>query len=446
MTSEHLKELTEFEAASIQVFEKPAPGSWTEAFGLDTGPVSFKDSHDPEFYELEKEAVFRRSWLNLGRMEQLPRPGSYFTRELEFLGVSILVVRGMDDQIRAFHNVCSHRGNKLVWDEYPNKESKGNCRQFACKYHGWRYGLDGEIAYVHNAREFFDLEAEELALPKIHCDVLAGFVWINLEETPRQTLREYLGPEVCKLESYPFDKMNQTYVWESEIESNWKLYADAFQEIYHIPYLHGKMANPALAATGIDKVPMMCPQFATFGKHRGMSTVGPYGNLAALGAHNPVDKLFGANMLGTFQVPDVGPLGDGVNPGRIEPWGGDSWQIYPNLAVVVWNRNAFTTYQYWPLSPTRHRFVCTMNYVKPTSVRERLAQEHAAMMFSNGVLQDAATLEATQVGVSSGARDRFFIGDQEPLVRHFHRVIQNDVDVYRRELEAAGNGKGTSGL
>ena len=73
MSKPHLSGLTEAEAAGIQIFEKPAPGSWTEALGLDTGAMSFEDSFDPEFYEDEKEAVFRRNWLNLGRIEQLPR-------------------------------------------------------------------------------------------------------------------------------------------------------------------------------------------------------------------------------------------------------------------------------------------------------------------------------------------------------------------------------------
>ena len=130
MAEPHIQGLTETEAAGIQSFEKPSAGSWTEAFGLGTGKVSFKDCYDPEFYELEKEAVFRRTWLHMGRVEHmLPRKGTYFTRELEFLGVSVLIIRGMDDEIRAFHNVCPHRGNKLMWDEYPDRESKGACRQ-----------------------------------------------------------------------------------------------------------------------------------------------------------------------------------------------------------------------------------------------------------------------------------------------------------------------------
>jgi len=253
------KALTDSESQGIQHFEKPAPGTWTEAYGLGKGMVSLRDCFDPEFYELEKEAVFKRSWLHMGRVEQCARPGNYFVKELKFLGVSVIVVKGMDDKIRAFHNVCSHRGNKLVWDEHPQKESSGMCRQFACKYHGWRFDLQGEINYVHNAPEFFDLSVEALHLPEIECDVWAGFIFINLEKEPRQSLQEFLGPELMKLESYPFHKLTQKYVLESDIAANWKLYMDAFQELYHVPFVHGLMNNPAVPATGIDKVPFMVP-------------------------------------------------------------------------------------------------------------------------------------------------------------------------------------------
>src|SRR6185369_333346 len=96
---------------------KPAEGSWTEHYPeLGTGPISFGDSTSPEFYELERQAIFRRAWLNVGRVEDVPRRGSYFTKELEVAGTSIIVVRDGDDEVRAFHNLCRHRGNKLVWN------------------------------------------------------------------------------------------------------------------------------------------------------------------------------------------------------------------------------------------------------------------------------------------------------------------------------------------
>src|SRR5215467_15540866 len=128
---------------------KPAEGSWTEHYPeLGTGPVSFRDSTSPEFYELEREAIFKRAWLNVGRVEQLRRKGSFFTKELAVARTSLIIVRSMDDTIRAFHNVCRHRGNKLVWTDHPAKEISGTCRQFSCKYHGWKYDLDGRCTYI----------------------------------------------------------------------------------------------------------------------------------------------------------------------------------------------------------------------------------------------------------------------------------------------------------
>ena len=133
--------------------EKPAEGSWTAHYPeLGTEPMSYEDSISPEFYELEREAIFKRSWLNVGRVEQLPRKGSYFTKELAFANTSVVIVRDMDGEVRAFHNICRHRGNKLVWTDFPREESSGNCRQFVCKYHGWKYDLDGACAFVQQER------------------------------------------------------------------------------------------------------------------------------------------------------------------------------------------------------------------------------------------------------------------------------------------------------
>ena len=92
-------------------FPKPAEGSWTEHYPhLGTGTISYEDSISPEHYELERKAIFARTWLNVGRVEQLPKAGSYFTRELDAARTSVVVVRGTDGIVRGFHNMCRHRG------------------------------------------------------------------------------------------------------------------------------------------------------------------------------------------------------------------------------------------------------------------------------------------------------------------------------------------------
>ena len=84
---------------------KPPEGSWTEHFDLGTEPMNYEDSISQEFFELEREAVFKRAWLNVGRVEQLPKPGSFFTKELDSANTSVIIVRNKDDELKAYHNM-----------------------------------------------------------------------------------------------------------------------------------------------------------------------------------------------------------------------------------------------------------------------------------------------------------------------------------------------------
>ena len=118
---------------------KPSSGHWTDAYPeLGRGPVSLEDCVSPEFYEKEREHVFKKTWLYVGRVERVPKSGSYFTRELRFLNTSVIIVRGKDDVIRAFHNICPHRGNKMLWEDDPFQEVSGRAPLLYCRFHGWR--------------------------------------------------------------------------------------------------------------------------------------------------------------------------------------------------------------------------------------------------------------------------------------------------------------------
>ena len=195
---------------------------------LGTGPVNYEDSISEEFFVAERKAVFERNWLCVGRLERLPRKGSYFTRELPGRLASIVITRDLDDNVHAFHNVCAHRGNKVVWQEHPQEESAGSCRAFACKYHGWRYGLDGVVNHITNEAEFFDLDKSKLRMPPVHCEVWAGFIF-NLSEDP-VPLRSFLGEILLPMETYPFHLMTQRYGFSTRIKGNWKLAVDSVCE------------------------------------------------------------------------------------------------------------------------------------------------------------------------------------------------------------------------
>ncbi|HEY7107192.1 MAG TPA: aromatic ring-hydroxylating dioxygenase subunit alpha [Acidimicrobiia bacterium] len=415
----------------MTVWTKPAEGSWTEHYPLGTGRVVLDVT--PETYELERKAIFGRAWLNVGRMEQLPKAGSYFTKELAVAKTSIVVVRDHDGTVRAFHNMCRHRGNKLVWQDFPSEETSGTCRQFTCKYHGWRYGLDGTCTFVQQEDEFFDLDKADYGLVPVHCDVWAGFVFVNLDATPRWSLREYLGPLLTPLEGYPFDRMTEWYEFRAVIGSNWKIFLDAFQEYYHVPALHPQQVPPAVRRP--DAV-FECAHFQLDGPHRVTSSGGARRWTLAPEFMYPIEVATHSGLLGPWDVPDVGEP-DGCNPGGVDPWGIDNFQVFPNLEILIY-RGWYLLYRYWPTAPGAHVFEGTLCFQPATTVRERVEHEVAAVVFKEFALQDAGTLEGTQMALASGVVREFPLNDQELLVRHFHETVADWVDEYRRGCSGAG--------
>ena len=121
----------------------------------------------------------------------------------------------------------------------------------------------------------------------------------------------------------------------------------------------------------------------------------------------------------------------GVNPGGCEPWGLDSFQLWPNFTILLWTQDWYLTYHYWPTSQRSHIFEGTLYFVPPKKASERLAQELAAVTFKEYALQDGNTLEATQTMLESRAVTEFPLNDQEILLRHLHRTAGAYVDDYR---------------
>ena len=400
---------------------KPEEGSWTEHYPeLGTGPISFRDSTSPEFYELEREAVFKRAWLNLCRVEEIPSVGSYLTKQVEAANATLVLVRGDDDRVRAFHNVCRHRGAKLV-------EGAGVVPELVCAQSGWRYSLDGRLLHVPNIERYFDLDIADYGLLEVHCDVWAGFVFINFDVRPRQTLREFLGPMITGLDDYPFGKLTERYDWVAHNNSNWKIFADAFQEYYHVPSLHtqqvpAEVRNPSAGFT--------CGHFQLDGPHRLVSTAGTRRWLLAPEYMYPIERATQSGLVGPWRTPDIGDLPAGLNPGGIEPWGISNFQIFPNLEILIYG-GWYLLYRYWPTSHNTHRFEAYTYFHPARTVRERIEHEVAAVVLKEFALQDAGMLGGTQAALEYDVIDDFPINDQEILVRHLHKVAVDWVEEYQ---------------
>ena len=416
-------------------FAKPAEGSWTEHYPeLGTGPVDYTDSVDPAYYEAERAAIFRHTWLNIGRVEQVPKTGSYFTKELAVAGTSLVIVRGKDGAIRAFHNMCWHRGNKLVWNDYPGAEVKGTCRQFTCKYHAWRYSLEGELTFVQQEEEFFGIDKGAYGLKAVRCEVWEGFIFVNLDPAALP-LADYLGEMAKGLSGYPFGEMTEVFTYKAEVGSNWKLFIDAFAEFYHAPVLHQKQAVKDEA----DKLFRVGFEALHYELHSPHAMISSWGGMAPpkdVNMVKPIERVLRSGLFGPWDRPSIeglDPLPAALNPARHRSWGTDSFHFFPNFMLLVWAPGWYLTYHYWPTAVDRHLFEANLYFVPARTARERLAHELAAVTFKEYALQDANTLEATQTMLKSRAVSEFPLCDQEILLRHLHKVTAGYVADYVKE-------------
>jgi hypothetical protein len=113
----------------------------------------------------------------------------------------------------------------------------------------------------------------------------------------------------------------------------------------------------------------------------------------------------------------------GLNPGRCDPWGLDSFQLFPNFVILIWSQGWYLTYHYWPTSYNTHIFEGNVYFLPARTPRERIAHEMTAVTFKEFALQDGNTLEATQIALETRAVDLFHLNDQEVLLRHSHKVV-----------------------
>ena len=379
----------------------------TEVPPMGTGPIPVMPYVDAAYFEREREKVFRRAWLEIARVEDIPAPGDYLVQRIEALNTSALIVRGSDGVIRAFHNACTHRGNKVA------PQPSGNARTFTCGFHGWVFGNTGELKMI-TGKEYFpeSLRECDLGLRPLGCDTWNGFIFIHHDPQPAVGLREFLGGLAGQLEHFPYGHCERIARYEATPRVNWKLAADAFQEAYHAIMVH-RISLPN-SASGADN-PAACPTSARFyGPHRSISA------WANPGYRPPETGMIVGKYGPSFATERQ--IVPGTNPGDDENWWFDINVFFPNFFCDV-GPGWYFTYNFWPVDVNHTRWTMDIYQFKSENAGALLAAEHTKVLLRDAVLEDFGTLEDTQEMLESGALTHLQISEPEIALRHQLHVV-----------------------
>lgn len=216
------------------VVNERAPGGSMEAkvayIDHGTARASPERYFSPAWMEREWDRLWTRTWLIAGVVSELREPGDYFTFEVG--RESFIVTRTDQGEIRALYNVCPHRGNRLVHNDF------GSLPQFTCSFHSWQFGLDGSLKRITDEDTFRpEVVRDRPCVPPVRCEVLAGIIFINMDPDARP-LAECIGLPPGYLEAYHLEEMFVVRHSISEWAANWKTGVDAFYETYHLHAVH----------------------------------------------------------------------------------------------------------------------------------------------------------------------------------------------------------------
>lgn len=248
----------------------PNPSGPSDEFG--PGEIDASVYTDPERFTLERERLFRRVWHVAGRIEQIAAPGEYLLWER--LGQSVVIARRSDGGLAAFHNVCRHRGARIV-------SESGLCERerFVCPFHAFTYDLEGRVVDIPERDTFDPRKIENLRAHPVAVETLGGWLWIHLDPTQAPRLTDYLGELVDELAWYGMEEWAYYGGSTYEVDANWKIVLEGFLEAWHTPTVHA-----ASTRGGFD---VARSSFATFAPHSMM--VVPLAALDIDSAPTPVE-------------------------------------------------------------------------------------------------------------------------------------------------------------
>ena len=344
-----------------------------------------RDYYAPEIYELDKDRIFFRNWFCIGREEQIANAGDFLTEEIA--GESVIATRTREGELRAFYNVCSHRGTKLC-----ERPSGHVSRQFVCPYHAWSYGLDGRLLKMPNVRDEASIEREKHGLKSIAIDSWDGMLFVNLARDPRP-LRDQLAIEPGAPLSWGRYRVGELRVAHRivyEVRANWKIIHDNFNECLHCPSVHPGLAKIVpIYRTG---------QVIDDERNDGGVTLGAGMN------------TFTAN--GTTALPELSGLSE---VDRRSYYG---YSILPNVLMNLLSTGAMS-YTLYPRAADHTSVVSEYLYRPEVIAADGFDCSDMVKFLDQVSIEDWAVCEKVQQGIQSRGYERGIYPQEDSILRDF---------------------------
>ncbi|MEY4240273.1 MAG: hypothetical protein RL339_2874 [Pseudomonadota bacterium] len=189
----------------------------------------------PEYFALEQAHIFRKSWLFAAHIDEIPEPGCFM--RWDNAGEPLIIVHGMDGEVRAFYNTCRHRGAPVVTVD------RGKSPRLMCGYHNWTYKTDGSLVGVPETRDFVNLDMTCRSLIGVRCERFGNVVFVNFDDDA-VSLLDWLGPLADEWAEFGFDRVRLGARYSFDLNCNWKVAMEANMEVYHVPFIHPDTVAP----------------------------------------------------------------------------------------------------------------------------------------------------------------------------------------------------------
>ncbi|MGI9351501.1 MAG: aromatic ring-hydroxylating oxygenase subunit alpha [Rhizobiaceae bacterium] len=353
--------------------------------------------HSPAMLELEKEELFKTHWQIACHVSDVPNKGDYHTFDL--CGERAIIVRDQEDHVRVFHNICRHRGSRVVADE------KGHCRNaLVCPFHGWVYNLDGTLRGAARPDSFPPLDKHEFGLRPIESEIWNGFVFLRFKNGPQPSVKELMSPFAEETAAYRMhERVPVDEIWTENVPVNWKSVRDVDNEGYHVamahPALQDLYGHSYLDEPYVDGVSRSYAEFNQSGGSRW--AVRNYTKMS-----KPKDDL----------------------PEELRrAW--IYYGIFPN-AVIALTPETILFYQEFPLA-TGQSVLRSNTYRYATEDRQQRAARYLASRIDRETVEEDIQLTIwSNESMSSTSFEGFYLSDLEYGVRSHHDHLRNVLPVY----------------